>query len=86
MISYTIEWKSSARKELRKLPPQTIKRIVTAVTNLSVTPRPPGSRKLIGSHHTYRLRIGSYRVIYDIFDDELIVTIVRVAHRKDAYQ
>jgi mRNA interferase RelE/StbE len=86
MTSYTIEWKTSARKELRKLPPQIIKRIVTAVTELAADPRPMGSRKLVGSQHTYRIRIGDYRVIYTVVDDKLIVEIVRVAHRKDVYR
>lgn len=86
MASYTIEWKSSARKELRKLPPQTIKRIVTAVTTLADEPHPAGCRKLIGSHDTYRIRIGDYRVVYNILDDRLIVEIIRVAHRKDVYR
>jgi mRNA interferase RelE/StbE len=86
MASYTIEWKSSARKELRKLPPQIIKRIVTAVTKLADEPRPTGGRKLVGSQHTYRIRLGDYRVIYNILDGRLLVEIVRVAHRKDVYR
>jgi mRNA interferase RelE/StbE len=86
MASYTIEWKSSAKKELRKLSPQIIKRIVTAVAELATTPHPVGSRKLIGSRHTYRLRIGDYRVLYNTLDDKLIIEIVRVAHRKDVYR
>ncbi len=86
MPSYTIEWKTSAKKELRKLPPQTIKRIITAVTELANEPHPVGHRKFTGSRHYYRIRIGNYRVIYNIFDGKLIIEIVRVAHRKDVYR
>ncbi len=86
MLSYTIEWKTSAKKELRKLPPQTIKRIITAVTELANEPHPAGHRKLTGSRHSYRIRISNYRVIYNIFDGKLIIEIVRVAHRKDVYR
>ena len=86
MPSYTIEWKASAKKELRKLPPQTIKRIITAVTELANEPHPVGHRKLTGSRHSYRIRIGNYRVVYNIFDGKLIIEVVRVAHRKDVYR
>lgn len=86
MTSYTIEWKASASKELRKLPPPVIKRVVTAVTELAADPHPVGSRKLVGSQRTYRIRTGDYRVIYTVLDDKLVVEIVRVAHRKDVYR
>lgn len=48
-------------------------------------PRPPEVRKLSGTEQTWRIRIGDYRVIYDLYDDELVVLVLRVAHRKDAY-
>lgn len=86
MASYTIEWKASARKELRKLPPPVIKRVVTAVTELASEPYPMGSRKLVGSQRTYHIRTGDYRVIYTVLDDKLIIEVVRVAHRKDVYR
>lgn len=86
MASYRIEWKSSAYKELEKLPRQMITRIVEAVSNLQEDPRPSGARKLVGSDHSYRIRVGDYRVIYEIIDNKLIVEIVRVRHRKDAYK
>lgn len=86
MDSYRIEWKSSARKELRKLPPQTIRKIVEAIESLAENPHPPNCRKLVGSEHTWRIRIGNYRVIYNIYASILIIEIVRVAHRKDAYR
>lgn len=86
MASYQIRWKPSAEKDLRKLPRPVIQRIVTAVSDLASDPQPPGSRKLVGSAHTFRIRIGDYRVIYDVQNSELVIEIVRVAHRKDVYR
>ena len=86
MASYQIEWKNSARKELRKLPPDVIQKIVKAIESLVIDPRPSGCRKLVGSEHTWRIRIDSYRVIYNIYSSILTIEIVRVAHRKDVYR
>ena len=86
MASYQIEWKRSSVKELEKLPRQMISKIVSAVDDLSGDPYPQGVRKLVGSEHTYRIRVGDYRVIYDIFESRLVIEIIRVRHRKDAYR
>ncbi|HRQ41493.1 MAG TPA: type II toxin-antitoxin system RelE/ParE family toxin [Chloroflexota bacterium] len=63
-----------------------IQQIITAVDALSENPFPPGCRKLVGSEQTWRIRIGNYRVIYNVFSTILVIEIVRVAHRKDAYR
>jgi len=60
--------------------------IIDAVESLTENPRKQGVRKLVGSDHTYRLRIGNYRVVYEIIDDILFIEIVRVKHRKDVYR
>lgn len=86
MASYQIEWKNSARKELKKLPPEVIRKIIDAVESLADNPQPPNCRKLVGSERTWRIRVGDYRIIYNIFSSILIIEIVRVAHRKDAYR
>ncbi len=86
MASYRIEWKNSAYKELQKLPRQMITRIVAEVGNLSSNPFPPGVKKLVGSEYSYRIRVGDYRVVYEIIEDKLIIEIVRVRHRKDVYR
>lgn len=84
--SYKIVWKQSAVKELKQIPPKMIGRIVADVENLSEDPHPPGTRKIIGTQNTYRIRIGDYRVIYQIIDQVLIIEILRVAHRKEVYR
>ena len=63
---YNIEWKRSAAKELRRLPQETVLRVLRAVEGLRINPFPAGFRKLSGAEHTYRLREGSYRIIYSV--------------------
>jgi mRNA interferase RelE/StbE len=86
MASYSVEWPKSARKELRSIPPREAQRIFQAVDRLAEDPRPAGSKKLKGSDESYRIRVGDYRVIYDVLDVIRIVLIQRVRHRKDAYR
>ncbi len=86
MATYSIQWKASAAKELKKLPRDIIKRILTAIADLATVPRPDGIRKLVGSESTYRIRVGEYRVVYNIFDDRLVIEVIRVRDRKDAYR
>lgn len=86
MASYRIEWKRSALKELKRLPADVIARVVRAVGELSANPFPPGVVKLAGAQYTYRLRIGDYRVVYTVDASVLVVEIVRVRHRSDAYR
>jgi mRNA interferase RelE/StbE len=86
MATYRVEWKPSAIRELKRLDRQVVPRIVAAVESLGVSPYPSGVRKLHGGERTYRIRVGEYRVIYEIFDLRLTVHVVRVRHRKDAYR
>ncbi|WP_456452571.1 type II toxin-antitoxin system RelE family toxin [Hydrogenimonas sp.] len=85
MASYSIEIKKSAYKETRKLPKATIAPIVEAIGKLADDPRPPGCKKLTGEEK-YRLHVGTYRILYTIEDQKLVVYVVRVAHRKDVYR
>jgi len=85
MASYKVEWKRSAAKELRDLPKAVIARILNAVEQLSTNPYPAGVRKLVGSEHTYRIRVGDYRVLYTVTSSSLIVEVIRVGDRKDIY-
>ena len=86
MVSYKIEWKQSARKELKKLQKKTISRILQTIETLPGNPHPPGSRKLHGAEHTYRLRTGDYRIIYSVYSDILTIEIVRIGHRREIYK
>jgi mRNA interferase RelE/StbE len=86
MASYRVEISKSAAKDLRGIDRKWIPRIVATVEMLESDARPSGCKKLVGSDHTYRLRIGDYRVVYDIHDDMLIVLVVRIRHRRDVYR
>jgi mRNA interferase RelE/StbE len=86
MDIYKIEWKRPAIKELQKLPRPMISKIVSAVDNLSSNPYPQGVRKLVNTENSYRIRIGDYRVLYNIVEKKLIIEIIRVRHRKDIYK
>ena len=85
MASYRIEIKKSAQKEIQGLPLQDLKRVVAKIQQLSTNPRMPDSKKLT-SKEQYRIRVGPYRILYEIHDDVLLVMVVRVANRKDAYR
>jgi mRNA interferase RelE/StbE len=86
MNGYRVEYARSARKELESLPAPIVEAVLEATRALAAEPRPPGARKLRGSDATHRLRIGDYRVIYEVDDRTKLVLITRVRHRKDAYR
>ena len=86
MASYRVEIAKNAAKDLRGIDRKWIPRIVAAIEALETDPRPAGCKKLAGSEHTYRLRIGDYRVVYDFHDATLIVWVVRIRHRRDVYR
>ncbi len=85
MASYRVEIRKSVLRELRRLDTRMLPAIIAALDALAVEPRPLGVKKLVGSKSTYRIRVGDYRIIYEINDGTLTVTVVRAAHRKDAY-
>jgi mRNA interferase RelE/StbE len=86
MASYNLEIKASARKDLARLQPAIASRIVEAIEILADEPYPAGSRKLKGFDFRYRIRVGDYRVIYEIRNSILTVYIIRIGHRKDIYR
>lgn len=85
MNRYTISFKKSAIKELYKLPKKEIARITELITSLSVNPRPSTCKKLKGYKNLWRIRSGNYRVIYSIQNQILVVEILEIVDRKDAY-
>ncbi len=86
MDTFRIEWKSSAIRELRRLDRSIVPKVLAAVESLASSPNPVGSRKLTGVENAFRIRIGDYRIIYEIHAGILVLVIVRVRHRKDAYR
>ena len=85
MALHRVTIKPSAERELRKLDRAVVPRIINAVQYLADQPRPLGCRKLSGADSKYRIRIGNYRVVYAINDQDRIVDVLYIRHRKDAY-
>lgn len=86
MATYRVVIKRSAQKEIRDLPTKKVRRaVVDAIRALAEQPRPAICIRLTGADK-YRLRVGRYRILYTIRDVEVVVTVVRVAHRKDVYR
>lgn len=86
MAEYSIVFARSARKELEDLPHLVNTSVLNRIEQLSKNPRPVGVRKLVGSEYLWRLRIGDYRVIYGIYDEQKPVDIIPIRHRRDAYR
>jgi mRNA interferase RelE/StbE len=85
-MTYTIEISTSAARAVDKLEKANRLRVVGAIELLSVDPRPPGAKMLRGGEQgRWRVRIGDYRIVYAIEDDQLLVLVLRVAHRREVY-
>ncbi len=77
----------TAQRELAKLPRAIARRIAAAIEALAADPRPAGVRKLAGgAGEGWRVRVGDYRVLYEVRDAELLVTVVKLAHRRQVYR
>ena len=85
MANYNILIKPSAKKELEKLPKIDLQKIVIKIQDLAREPRPTGCEKLSGEAK-YRIRQGNYRIVYSIADNELIIYVVKIGHRRDIYR
>lgn len=85
-MAYEVIIKPSAEKAFGKLSKVSQVKILEALEQLSVNPRPSGIKKLKSVFNFYRIRVGEYRIIYTIDDTVLIVTVVKIAHRKDVYR
>ena len=86
MPSYNIEFSSEAERFLEKTDAKTSLRIAKAIGKLATDPNPPGSRKMVGAVNEFRIRIGDYRVVYQIRKKVLMVFVIRVGHRKNIYR
>jgi len=85
MGNYRIVIKKSAAREIEKIQKKDRIRIVEKIRSLSGDPHPSGSKKLSGQDK-YRIRQGSYRILYQVIDDELVINVVKVGHRRDIYK
>lgn len=85
MARYELRFKNSVAKDLRALPKSDVAKVLERIDALRDDPRPPDSEKL-SAQERYRIRQGSYRILYEISDQEVIVTVVKVGHRREVYR
>lgn len=83
--SFAIVFTRSARKDLDKLDRQVIRRLAPAIDALAADPRPAGCLKVKSEEHLWRIRVGDYRIGYEVDDATSEVTIVKIAHRSEFY-
>jgi mRNA interferase RelE/StbE len=83
---YEVEFATSAAKEFRSLDTGIKHRVAMAIDALQENPRPRGVRKLQGHQCLYRIRVGSYRVVYEIHDETQLIRVTRIRHRREAYR
>jgi mRNA interferase RelE/StbE len=83
---YQILVERAAEKELKRVAADARPKLVAAIKSLAEDPRPSGCRKLVGLENDWRIRVGNYRVVYEIADEIRIVRVNRIRHRKDSYR
>ena len=86
MSEYRVEIARRAIKSIAKLPRKEQLRVRAAIDLLADDPRPPGCTALAGEDSVYRVRVGDYRILYEVIDDRLVIQVVRVGHRRDVYR
>jgi mRNA interferase RelE/StbE len=85
-MAYSVLVAPPAERQLKALAEATKKRVLTRLKTLQHNPRPPGVKKLVGEGNLYRIREGSYRIIYTIQEKELIVLVLKIGDRKEVYR
>ncbi|HOC67862.1 MAG: mRNA interferase RelE [Candidatus Hydrogenedentes bacterium ADurb.Bin101] len=84
-MKYSIEFSRRAARQIDELEATLRIRVIKKIEALSDNPRPLGVQKLVGSENDYRIRIGDYRVVYEIRDSVLVVIVIKVTHRRQVY-
>ncbi|MBE0606712.1 MAG: type II toxin-antitoxin system RelE/ParE family toxin [Deltaproteobacteria bacterium] len=84
--TYTVEFTHRAEKDFRSLPPEIRRRLAPKIDALTKNSRPRGAKPLEGSNDILRLRVGDYRILYQVLDDRLVVLLVKVGHRREIYR
>jgi mRNA interferase RelE/StbE len=85
-VAYRLAIRPAAERDLRGLTPTTLARVDARIRELAGNPRPRGSERLRGPQAGFRLRVGDYRILYDVDDAQQLVMIGRVRHRRDVYR
>lgn len=83
---YEVQLERAAERDLRRLSQESYWRVIPHVSSLAENPRPVGCRKITRSKNDWRIRIGDYRVVYEIDDEAKVVRVMRVRHRREVYR
>jgi len=86
MASYSVALTRTAEKQLRRVAKAKRAGLVDAIRSLADVPRPCGARKLEGYVSVYRVRVGQYRIVYEVIDERVVVIVLKLGHRKDIYR
>ena len=85
-MAYRVQINNAADRNIRKLPRSIQGRIFSSLDTLKADPRPHGAIKMKMYQDTYRIRMGDYRILYEVYDDRLLVIVVKVGDRRDVYR
>ena len=85
-MTYAIRYRPPARKALSKLDKPIARRLLGDIEKLAKDPHPPGCIQLQGGAGELRIRVGDYRIVYDVYDTELVILVLRVGHRREIYR
>ena len=83
---YDVLLARQAERDMKKLSAEIFHRVLRELKDLAQVPRPPGCRKLTGSGNDYRVRVGDYRILYEIDDETRQVRVLKVGHRREVYR
>lgn len=86
MASYSITFKRSVTRDLRSIPTTDVQRILARIDSRADEPRARGCTKLSGTREYYRVRVGAYRILYEIRDSALVINVVKIGHRSAVYR
>jgi mRNA interferase RelE/StbE len=86
MPTWSVEFSTAARRAFAKLDPAVKRRITSAVEELRHDPRPTSAKRLVGRADYWRIRVGSYRVVYTLEDDRFVILVVKLGHRRGVYR
>jgi mRNA interferase RelE/StbE len=85
-MAYQIVMTAEARRNMLALPKDIVRRVDACILALAEKPRPPRTKKLKGTGDLWRVRVGDYRIVYQIEDDRLLIVVIRIGHRREVYR
>lgn len=85
-MTYQVTLTPAAARQLRKFDPPVRRRVQAVLDLLADEPRPPAATQLVGGVGEWRVRTGDYRIVYEVIDDQLVVLVLRIGHRREIYQ